>query len=139
MVEPGGPSPHLTWAELACKDEARTPYPAEWRAAPDRLPRLVEAFEALRALVGAPLVVDSGYRTPAHNASVPRAAKRSQHMEGRALDLVPPDGWTVARLREAAESIDLITGIGTYATFLHIDVRPGRRVRWWGSRVRADV
>ena len=26
-----GLSPHLTWAELACHDATRTPYPVRWR------------------------------------------------------------------------------------------------------------
>lgn len=131
-----GPSPHLSWQELACKDG--TPYPESFRR--DGRARVLaeDAFEPLRALVGAPLVILSAYRTPERNRAE-RGARNSQHMQGRALDLRPPTGWTVARLRAAAERIPGIRGIGVYPTFLHIDVREtSRRAVWHGSRVAAD-
>jgi uncharacterized protein YcbK (DUF882 family) len=134
-----GPSPHLSWDELACKDLARTPYPEEWRTEPSRLPRLAAAFEALRARVGQPLTVLSAYRTPAHNRAI-HGAINSQHKEGRALDLRPPAGWSVERLAQEARQIPDIRGIGVYPTFLHIDVRPQERMaRWLGARPAADV
>ena len=87
-----GPSPHLTWAELACHDAARTPYPVRWRTS--RAGRLATVFEAIRHAGGDhPLRVLSGYRTPTHNRTV-SGARHSQHVQGRALDLVPPGGWT---------------------------------------------
>lgn len=61
-------------------------------------------------------------------------------MQGRALDLLPPKGWTVGQLAAVAREIDAIKGLGLYGTFLHIDVRPTtRRAVWVGSRVQADV
>lgn len=132
-----GPSPHLSWSELACKDAARTPYPEQWRDT--RLPKLAAAFEALRALVGQPLEILSAYRTPAHNRAS-HGALNSQHVEGRALDLRPPQGWTVERLAGLARQIPAIRGIGVYPTFVHIDVRPTERLaRWTGNRPSADV
>lgn len=132
-----GPSPHLSWSELACHDADRTPYPEQWRDS--RLPKLAEAFEALRMMVGHPLEVLSAYRTPAHNRAANGSAT-SQHMEGRALDLRPPEGWTVERLAGLARQIPAIRGLGVYPTFLHIDVRPTERLaRWMGSRPTADV
>ena len=129
-----GPSPHLTWRELACKDG--TPYPIRWRTT--RAAELAAAFEALRLLVGKPLVVLSAYRTPAHNVAV-GGARWSQHVEGRALDLRPPKGWSVTRLADLAKLIPEIQGIGYYPTFLHIDVRPTeRRATWHGGRPAAD-
>lgn len=132
-----GPSPHLSWDELACHDDARTPYPEEWRAT--RAVRLAAAFEALRERVGAPLVVKSAYRTPRHNRAV-RGATNSQHMEGYALDLAPPPGWTVERLAAEARQVPEIRGIGVYPTFVHIDVRTAiYRARWDGGRQHADL
>ena len=138
-----GPSPHLSWSELACKDAAHTPYPSEWRET--RAPVLAAEFEAIRAAVGAPVRIGSAYRTPAHNRSV-GGAKASQHMQGRALDLYPPTGMTVARLYElcrlrAALSESAIGGIGRYPTFVHIDTRPLANQRltvWNGSRAWAE-
>lgn len=128
-----GPSPHLSWAELACADG--TAYPQEWRAS--RAVALAHAFEALREAVGRPLVVLSGYRTASYNKRI-GGAKASQHVEGRALDLRPPAGWTPDDLADAARDCG-VTGIGVYPTFTHIDVRPAHRLHWWrGSRPVAD-
>jgi uncharacterized protein YcbK (DUF882 family) len=136
-----GPSPHLTWAELACKDA--TPYPPEWVA--DRLMPLAQEFENLRALAGhRPMTVLSAYRTKAHNARV-GGARNSQHVQGRALDLKPPTGMSVQRLYELALEMTAqagcrIRGIARYPTFVHIDIRPSDRlVNWTGARKVADA
>lgn len=137
-----GPSPHLSWAELACHDAARTPYPERWRLS--RALRLAVEFERIRAVVGAPLVVASAYRTPEHNRAV-GGARYSQHVQGYALDLVPPKGMTVAALlgfvkAVASEADSAIRGIGLYRTFVHVDTRPGDRlVVWSGLRSAAEV
>jgi len=138
-----GPSPHLTWSELACKDG--TPYPLEWRS--DRARRLALEFERIRAAVGLPIVIGSAYRTPAHNRLVGGAAL-SQHVEGRALDLYPPKGWTLERfyrvVRAVVDDPDCtVYGLGKYPRFVHIDIRPapahGRLVLWQGARSWAEV
>jgi len=142
-MSPRGPSAHLSWSELACKDEAHTPYPEEWRET--RAVTLATEFEAIRAAVGAPVRIGSGYRTPAHNRAV-GGSKASQHMEGRALDLYPPTGMSIGRLylicRDRARVEEsAIGGIGRYPTFVHIDVRPmvnGRLILWQGSRAWAE-
>jgi hypothetical protein len=132
-----GPSPHLSWPELACRDRIRTPYPLDWRYTRARV--LAAAFEALREEVGLPLVVLSAYRTSAHNRAV-GGARDSQHVQGRALDLLPPKGWTVEQLAAVARGIPAIRGLGVYPTFLHIDVRPETRMAVWrGGRPDADV
>lgn len=121
-----GPSLHLSWPELACRDRLRTPYPLDWRST--RAVELAEAFEALRAAVGLPLVVLSAYRTAAWNAAVGGRPK-SQHLQGRALDLLPPRGWAPAALGAVAADLEQIRGLGVYPSrgFVHIDVRPGPR------------
>jgi uncharacterized protein YcbK (DUF882 family) len=130
-----GPSKNLSWAELACKDG--TPYPEQWRTT--RARDLAAAFEAVRDAVGLPLVVLSGYRTSAHNRSI-GGARASQHVEGRALDLLPPRGWTVTQLAAVVAGVPAVRGIGVYPTFVHLDVRPSeRRAVWRGGRVDADV
>jgi hypothetical protein len=133
-----GPSPHLTWAELQCKDG--TPYPEVWRDT--RAVQLADAFEAVRAAVGQPLVVLSGYRSPAHNRAI-GGAKLSQHVEGRAVDLLPPKGWTALSLAAVCRQIPEVRGLGVYevGNFVHIDVRPAGRnqiIVWRGGRPAAD-
>lgn len=138
-----GPSDHLTWDELACHDG--TPYPKEWRES-RAIPLSVE-FENIRLIVGAPVKILSAYRSPTHNAEV-GGAKNSQHMEGRALDLQPPKGWTVDKfyktIREyAGDERSKIYGLGKYPTFVHIDIRPkpasGRLTVWQGNRAWAEL
>lgn len=128
-----GPSPHLSWNELACRDAIRTPYPLDWRST--RAVALAAAFEALRAQVGRPLVITSAYRTPAYNRQI-GGAPNSQHVQGRALDIVVPNGWTAHDLGAAAQDTPGIHGVGIYPTrgFVHIDIRPaapGQRVAVW--------
>ena len=130
-----GPSTHLTWAELACHDVARTPYPARWRQS--RARRLATVFEAIRHACGDhPLRVLSGYRTPAHNRAV-GGARNSQHVQGRAIDLAPPRGWSVKRfhavVRAVASEDPRIGAVGYYRWGVHVDIRArrkGRLVAW---------
>lgn len=126
------PSPHLSWSELACRDG--TPYPHEWRKT--RLPPLAEAFEDVRVAVGGPIRVLSAYRTPAYNARIPGAARNSQHVQGRALDLATPTGWTVERFAAVVLAVQpdtAIRGIGVYRWGVHIDTRPSTRLHRWGG------
>ena len=130
-------SPHFKLSEVSCclGGNEYVPYPVEqWR---DRLSHLLSVAEAARAHFG-PLIVNSAYRTPEHNRSI-GGKPRSQHKEGRALDLTlpgrgTPDGkariaelhdWFVAHADEL-----MLGGIGKYRTFVHVDIRP---------RVRAKV
>jgi uncharacterized protein YcbK (DUF882 family) len=132
-----GPSAHLFWSELACNDG--TPYPVAWRFDPTRALALAAVFERLRAELNEPLVVLSGYRTPQYNTQI-GGARRSQHLEGRALDLTLTRGrftvndlWSIARGLTMTEP--RLRGLGRYTTFVHIDVRPSPRLVVWDSRV----
>lgn len=137
-----GPSAHLSWAELACHDDAKTPYPVEWRA--DRAVVLARTFEAVRALLGdSPLVILSGYRTKAYNSKLEGAALSSQHVQGRALDiahgtLTPKEMYIRILSAQRRGVLPDLGGLGLYKTFVHIDVRPkqlGRLARWPGAGV----
>lgn len=92
------------------------------RAEPD--PRLIEALERLRAMVGRPLRIVSGYRSPAHNKAV-GGKRRSQHLFNRAADI--PEGYATVSQAVAAG----FTGIGSKGPWaVHVDVRPGRLTHW---------
>jgi uncharacterized protein YcbK (DUF882 family) len=125
------PSAHLSWKELACKDG--TPYPFQWDA---RARALAAVFEAIRLAAGnTPIPILSAYRTPEHNRMV-GGARNSQHVQGRALDLRPPKGLSVDAFyalikRLATSSVPAIRGIGRYATFVHVDIRPGSHLALW--------
>jgi uncharacterized protein YcbK (DUF882 family) len=132
-----GPSKHLSWIELQCKDG--TPYPNKWRD--NRAVDLALAFEDVRAIYNKPIKILSGYRSPSHNRLI-GGARFSQHVEGRALDLRPPNGislevfWT--DIKHFARQFS-IWGIGKYKTFVHIDVRPSDRlIVWMGAGIKDD-
>lgn len=122
-------------------------------------PRLLDKLELVVAEVakmrGLPseamnsLDIHSGFRTPAHNAQVQRAARDSRHQYGDAADVVidaDGDGRITrsdSRIVESAvDSVeeahpDLIGGLGLYTSgryrtpYVHIDAR-GHRSRWRG-------
>ncbi len=93
--------------------------------------------------------VHSGFRTPAHNGGVRRAARDSRHQYGDAADVaIDADGDGRVTLRDelivahAVEQVelehpDLVGGLGLYTSrryrtpYVHIDAR-GKRSRWTG-------
>jgi uncharacterized protein YcbK (DUF882 family) len=83
---------------------------------------------------GAGIEVICGYRSPQTNAVLADAgtgvAKRSLHMQGRAIDITLPGVGTLA-LRDAALALAR-GGVGTYTSsgFVHLDTG---RVRRWGG------
>ena len=48
---------------------------------------LVELLEKIRVHFGKPVTITSGFRTAAHNTTVAKAAKFSQHLYGKAADI----------------------------------------------------
>lgn len=130
-----GPSPHLTWKELACNDG--TLYPVNWRES--RAVVLAHEFEEIRRVCGnTPLTILSAYRTVVYNRRI-GGAKYSQHIQGRALDLRPPMGMPVSVfhhriLQYAKTEASKLRGLGLYTTFVHVDIRPTPSlVRWTGG------
>jgi uncharacterized protein YcbK (DUF882 family) len=95
---------------------------------------LLDLLADLRVLTGsrAEFQVISGYRSPQTNEMLRSessgVAKRSLHMQGRAID-VRLSGFDTAKLRKAAMSLRR-GGVGYYARsdFLHVDTG---RVRSW--------
>jgi len=98
-------------------------------------PAIYDQLFALQAKVETPgaFHIICGYRSPATNAMLSErsdgVAKRSLHMDGKALDLNLP-GKDLAQLRAAALSLGA-GGVGYYpaSDFIHMDTG---RVRAWG-------
>lgn len=102
-------SPHFTLEELTFSQTA-----ARLGLNNDPPPRIVEnltflasRLEEVRALLKAPMVVSSGYRSPAVNDAVGGAAT-SQHRFGCAVDFVAPDFGPPLEVAAAIEA----SGIG---------------------------
>jgi uncharacterized protein YcbK (DUF882 family) len=128
-----GPSEHLSWDELACKDG--TPYPKEFRN--ERTAgRLAALFENIRFASGEkPIEILSAYRTKSHNNKI-GGARFSQHLYGRALDLRPPKGMKLDKFYDIIHSNAFrfdIGGIGRYKTFVHVDIRTTSKLIVWSG------
>jgi uncharacterized protein YcbK (DUF882 family) len=103
-------------------------------------PRLVEALQELRDLVGVPIRVTTfwghagGYRCLSRNQKA-GGAKNSLHLTGQAADIVvegldPREAYHEARKVLAFDN----GGIGVYPPgdggFIHVDVRTSKKARW---------
>ena len=92
-------------------------------------PALVELLEAIRAEVGRPVVITSGYRSAAHNRRV-GGRSQSRHLWGMAADIIAP-GIATDRIRRIADDLEA-GGVGHYpGRFVHVDVE-GEGRRWTG-------
>ena len=94
-------------------------------------PRLVQALQKLRDLIGRPITITSAHRCPKHNAKV-GGVPNSQHVQGIAVD-IQVKGMTPKEIAKCAETIKdfYAGGIGIYKTFVHLDVRT-KQARWNG-------
>ena len=104
-------SEHFTTEELACRCCGACHVQTS----------LIDLLELMRSLAGGePLVVNSCYRCPSHNAEV-GGAPNSSHLRGLACDLHVPDGVRMHRLVRAAFGAGAM-GIELGADYLHVDV-----------------
>lgn len=85
-------SPHFTLAEFAASQMAS-------RLGIDNMPtpaiignmvRVAHALELIRDVIGMPIIVSSGYRSPALNAVIPGSSETSAHTRGCAVDFIIP-------------------------------------------------
>lgn len=91
---------------------------------------LVNVLQKIRTHFGKSVTITSAYRTPGKNKAV-GGQTYSQHLYGRAADIKVKG---VAPKKVAAYAEKLMPnkgGIGTYATFVHIDTRTVK-ARWRG-------
>ena len=112
-------SPHFRVREFACHDGS------------DLLKvdtALVELLEKIRAGAGAPVTINSGYRTAAYNTQV-GGARYSQHLQGTAADIAVAGASPLLVGQMAEYYLGDSGGIGVYQTFTHVDTRSGR-ARW---------
>jgi uncharacterized protein YcbK (DUF882 family) len=142
---------HLKLADFVTHDEQRDVWPKYVVLNPRLLDKLELVFADLGGSVRPDLAVDvhSGFRSPSHNARVPRAASDSRHQYGDAADVtIDADGDGLITMTDellvmlAVERVedrhpDLAGGLGLYMSkrysspYVHIDAR-GKRTRWKG-------
>lgn len=82
----------------------------------------LNTLDQLRHNVGEPLNITSSYRSPEYNASLrPPGAKRSMHLQGRAVDISCDDAYL--RRYIVMEALELGLTVGVANTFIHVDDR----------------
>lgn len=91
---------------------------------------LISVLQGLRDYIGHPIKITSGNRCPDHNAKIGGSAN-SYHIRGRAAD-IQVKGIAPVFIQEYFKSAypDKF-GIGSYASFTHIDTRT-KKGRWYG-------
>lgn len=111
-------------------------YPQIWIT--ERLLPLCIQLELIREkLGGLPIHIVSGYRSPEYNLII-GGAKKSQHLEGRAADIVVKDmdakivHDSILQMYNA--KVITIGGLGRYNTFTHVDTRLSQDLITWGGR-----
>lgn len=110
---------HFKVKEFACKDGSQAVFIDDY---------LVSILEILRNQIGKPVIINSGYRTPEWNKKC-NGAKYSYHIRGMAAD-IRVDGMSA---KELANKLNKIVpdecGIIVYNTWVHFDVRTGKKYR----------
>lgn len=108
------------------------PYPEEWLES--RLLPLAQALEIVRATLDDRTIrIISGYRPEEYNRAI-GGATLSQHVQGRAADIVV-DGVDATQVYRSIRALHRagkirIGGLGVYDSFVHVDTRPGGFALW---------
>jgi len=114
-------------SEFASKDGSTTPLDVI-----ENLKELASNLQVIRDTIKAPIRINSGYRSPAHNKRI-GGATNSFHVKGIAADIVI-DGYTP---EEVFATLEILMrsgkikkgGLKKYRTFVHYDTR-GVIKRW---------
>lgn len=108
-------SEHFEAKEFACKDGSYELLICT---------ELIEVLEKIRNHFQAPCIINSGYRTPSHNAKI-NGAGNSYHCKGMAAD-IRVKGHSSKEVAEYANNILDKGGIIRYNNFVHIDTRESK-------------
>lgn len=90
-------------------------------------------LQKIREHFGAPVTINSAYRTSAYNTKV-GGAKSSYHMKGQAFDIVVK-GHTPNEVAKHAQALG-INGIIQYNTFVHVD---SRATKYWARNNNGKI
>lgn len=117
-------SPHFTLSEFLHNKNPEGVTPTIL----DNLRALALKLEVIRdALGGKPIKINSGFRTPEHNAEV-GGVGNSQHLRGCAAD-IEVVGMTPHEVQAALKY--WAGGLGSYSTWTHVDIFETTPPRRW--------
>jgi len=106
-------TPHFTLAELTASNKAKA-LGIDNTPPEELIPRLIrtaEMLERIRELLGAPVMVTSGYRCSTLNKAV-GSASTSDHPQGHAADFVCPGYGSAYQVAKALAPQVSVLGIG---------------------------
>ena len=113
--------------EFNSKDGKRMPFHVL-----ENIKILASQVQIIRDALGAPIHINSGYRSPEHNKRI-GGVKNSQHVQGKAADLASRDVTSLALYNLIFQLINegkiINGGLGIYNGFVHYDIR-GTSARW---------
>ena len=90
---------------------------------------LLDMLETLRRRFGQPITITSGNRCAEYNAKI-GGAKNSQHLYGRAADIVVKDVTPKEIYNALNAYLHNRCGLGLYSGWVHVDTRTGVMSRW---------
>lgn len=106
-------TPHFTLAELTASTMAAS-LRIDNTPPPELIPRLIllaEMLERIRATLGSPVVVTSGYRCQQLNLAV-GGASTSDHPQGHAADIIAPNFGSATEVARLLAPLVATLGIG---------------------------
>ncbi|MEM6380083.1 MAG: D-Ala-D-Ala carboxypeptidase family metallohydrolase [Bacteroidota bacterium] len=98
----------------------------------ENVKELAENLQKIRDTLNQPIHINSGYRSPAHNAAI-GGVPDSQHLTGKAADITMKNFTSkdlALRIEKMINNGEIKQGgVGLYNGFVHYDIR-GQRARW---------
>jgi len=113
MARADSPFKYFTYSEF---DEPGKPGSGAKHMSTD----FIKKLDKIREMVGFPLIITSGYRSPAYNAQV-GGVSNSSHIKGLAADISAVTDDMKYEIAQAAISVG-ISRIGWGNSFIHLDV-----------------
>jgi Uncharacterized protein conserved in bacteria len=87
---------------------------------------LLRRLDILRAAIGAPVIITSGWRCADHNRATPGASPTSYHLHGRAADITAENFVTLAGISERLGKLEGFAWteliINTEGKYIHVAV-----------------
>ena len=98
--------------------------------------KLIIMLQRIRDHFGAPVVINSAYRTPEYNKKI-GGAKYSKHIYGQAADICIKSSVPLLIAQYAETDCEFIRGIGLYTWGCHLDTRAQKY--YWDNRSGKEI